>query len=339
MNIQEHISLAPFTTFRIGGPARVFVEAHSEEDIQAAIALARDRGLPLYALGAGSNVLVPDAGVEGVVLRVCVDGLLFEDAGDSELLVGGAGTPWEEVVDAVALRGVFGIENLAGIPGTLGGAAVQNIGAYGVELSSVFAYADVVDSKTGDARRVDAREAAFAYRTSLFKEHRTLIIVRVALRLAKKGQLNTAYADLARVQAEGTFLATLVDVVREVRVIRAAKFPSLLEEGTAGSFFKNPIIPNEQALELAQRFPGLPVFPQKDGTAKVSLAWLLDHALSLKGYASGNVRLYEKQPLVMVARDGATGAEVDAFAMYVSERVFAETGIVIEREVETFGMR
>lgn len=339
MTIHEHISLAPFTTFRIGGPARAFAEAHTEEDIQTAIAFAHERGLPLYALGAGSNVLVPDAGVEGVVLRVCVGGLSFEDAGDSELLIGGAGMPWEEVVDAAAERGVFGIENLAGIPGTLGGAAVQNIGAYGAELSTVFAYADVIDGTTGEVRRIASSEAAFAYRTSLFKEHRELVIVRVALRLAKQAPLNIAYADLARVQAAGASLASSADVAREVRAIRAGKFPSLAEEGTAGSFFKNPIIPAEQALALAQRFPGLPMFPQDGDKTKVSLAWLLDHALSLKGYAHGAVRLYEKQPLVMVAHDGATADDVDAFAKQVSERVFAETGVMVEREVETFGAR
>lgn len=339
MNTQEHVTLAPFTTFHIGGPARVVVEAYSEEDIRASLALASKEGLLISVLGAGSNVLVPDAGIEGVVVRIALSDISFEDAGRDDLLVAGAGAYWENIVDAATERGVFGIENLAGIPGMLGGAVVQNIGAYGTELSRVFEYADCIDTATGEKRRVTRAEASFAYRTSFFKSHRELIIVRVALRLAKQAQLDTTYADVARAQASGTPLATPLEVARAIRAIRAEKFPRSAEEGTAGSFFKNPSVSHEQAAELCGRFPGLPTFPQEDDSVKVSLAWILDHVLSLKGYAKGRVRLYEKQPLIIVAQSGATAAEVDALATDVCARVLAATNIAIEREVETFGVR
>ena len=339
MKIHSSHSLAPHTTFGIGGPALVLVEALTEEGIQAALALSRESGLSLYVLGAGSNVLVSDEGVHGVVLRILLRAISFQDAGEDELCIADAGASWEDVVDAAAARGLFGIENLAGIPGTMGGAAVQNIGAYGAELEEVFAYADVIDRATGTKRRVMPAEAAFAYRSSFFKSNRDMIIVRVALRLAKRSVPNTAYADLAREEALGVPLVTALDVVRAVRTIRARKFPDIAHEGTAGSFFKNPVVSSEHAAELGARFPGLPVFPQGDGRVKLPLAWILDHALGLRGYAKGPVRLYEKQPLVLVARRGATAGDVDALADEVRERVLAVTGIAIEREVETFGTR
>ncbi len=339
MEIHSSHPLAPLTTFGIGGPAHTLIEVHTEEDIPAALAHARESGLPLYVLGAGSNVLIPDAGVAGVVVRVLFRDTTFHDDGAHEVFVAGAGTPWEEVVDAAVARGLFGIENLAGIPGTMGGAAVQNIGAYGAELSEVFAYADVVDSTKGEERRIMPEEAAFAYRSSFFKSHPELVIVRVALRLAKRAPLNTTYADLALEAANGVSLATPLDVARAVRVIRARKFPDIAREGTAGSFFKNPVVSPERAAELGARFPGLPAFPQEDGRMKLSLAWILDQVLALKGYAKGPVRLYEKQPLVLVASPGATARDIDRLAEEVRERVLEETGIMIEREVETFGAR
>jgi UDP-N-acetylmuramate dehydrogenase len=330
--------LASFTTFHLGGPARAFIEAQSEEDIKTAIAFAHDGGLPLYVLGAGSNVLVNDAGVDGVVVHMMVRELSFEETDDAILLIAGAGMLWEQVVDAAGIHGVFGIENLAGIPGTLGGAAVQNIGAYGAEFSSVFEYADVIDSSTGDSRRVSRPEVTFAYRNSFFKEHRKLIITRVALRFEKKAQPNITYADIALAQADGALLDTPHKIAQVVRGIRANKFPYTSEEGMAGSFFKNPIISHELYERLNILFPGLPVFPQENEMVKISLAWILDHALSLKGYTKGHVRLYEKQPIVVVARTGATATEVDAFANEIVEHVFTATGITIEREVETFGV-
>ncbi|MGD0328637.1 MAG: UDP-N-acetylmuramate dehydrogenase [Minisyncoccia bacterium] len=339
MNLQENISLAPFTTFHIGGPARFFIEARTEKEIKNAIARARKLNLPIYLLGAGSNLLVPDIGVEGIVLKIALHDIAFENESDAARLIAGAGTLWETVVNAASKRGLFGIENLAGIPGTMGGASVQNIGAYGAELADTFDYADVVDSITGAQRRINRTEAAFGYRTSFFKEHRTLIIIRTALRFSKQAFPNITYPNLIRAQEAGTPLQTPSEIARAVRVIRSEMFSLTTKEGTAGSFFKNPIISNARAEQLSKRFPGLPLFPERDNMVKIPLAWLLDHALSLKGFSKGRVRLYEKQPLVIVARAGATAADVDAFARKIAERVLSMTDIVIEREVETFGTR
>lgn len=335
--IQEYVSLAPLTTLGVGGTARFFVEALSETDIKDAIAYARECGLPLRPLGRGSNVLVPDTGVADVVLKMSMRDITFENLGEDVLLIAGAGALWENVIDSVAERHLFGIENLAGIPGTVGGASVQNIGAYGTEIKDAFEYADVINSATGLSRRISRAEAMFGYRTSHFKEHREDIIIRVGLRLTKSAVPNIAYADLVRAQADGVVLTTPQQIVSAVRTIRASKFPQNIFEGTAGSFFKNPVIAREIAEILAKRFPDMPMFPNKNGTVKISLAWLLDHGLSLKGFSMGRARLYENHSLVIVASEGALAAEIDALAHEVVERVRIATGIIIEREVETFG--
>ena len=339
MKLGEHVPLASFTTFGVGGDARFFAEVHTEKDVQDIASHVRAHGLVLYPLGGGSNILVPDDGVDGVVMKMAVRDIVLHVDGDEVLLVAGAGARWEDVVECAVRHHLFGIENLAGIPGTVGGAAVQNIGAYGAEFSDVFEYADVYNVLTGSSVRVTRTQASFAYRTSFFKEHRELVIVQVALRLMRSAVPNISYPDLKRAQMEGVSLSTPIEVARAVQAIRSQKFPQKEEGGTAGSFFKNPIITKEQAGGIAKRFPDVPMFPQKEGMVKIPLAWLLDHALSLKGFSNGNVRLYEKQPLIIVAHQSARAAEVDALACEVEQRVFAEMNIRIEREVETFGNR
>lgn len=337
MTPKEYVPLAPFTTLGVGGAARFFIEARSEKDINEAIRFSRERTFPLFALGEGSNVLVPDAGVEGVVLKMEIQDMNVADHGTSIVMRAGAGTRWDNVVDEMGECGVFGVENLAGIPGSLGGAAVQNIGAYGAELSTVFEHADTVHRVTGERVRISRADAAFAYRTSFFKTHPELLISHVTLRLKKGGRPNIRYPDVARAHSAGTPLSTPIEVARTIRTIRAHKFPNPSDGGTAGSFFKNPIVPREFARALSKRFPDLPVFSQGDGTVKVSLAWLLDHVLHLKGFSMGNSRLYERHSLLLVARVGATAAEIDSLAHTIATRVLKETGINIEREVENFG--
>lgn len=336
MEFRESEPLAPRTTFRLGGPAAFFMEIESEAGAREAIGFSRAHGRPLRILGGGSNLLVPDEGVDAVVARMDTQGIEFADEDGAVRLIAGAGEGWNEVVNAAALRGLWGIENLAGIPGTIGGAAVQNIGAYGMELSDAFAYADVIDGTTGEAKRMSREDAAFAYRDSRFKKDRSLIIMRVALALSPAGAPRISYADLARASQRGVSLETPEEIACAVRGIRAQKFPDLHLEGTAGSFFKNPVISPARAEALLARYPELPTFPQALGGVKVSLAWLLDHALSLRGFSKGAARLFERQPLVIVAGEGAGARDVEALALLVEARVRDALGIELEREVETF---
>ena len=334
---QENVPIAPLTTFKIGGPARFFVSAKDEKDIEEAASFARDKQLSLLVLGGGSNVLVPDDATDAVVVRYERAEIAIELNERGGALTADAGAEWNAVVDAACEKKLWGIENLAGIPGTVGGAVVQNIGAYGAELATTFLWADAFNTDTGKTERIEKKDAQFAYRDSLFKHNRHLVILKAAFDLKYSYVPQHSYADLARAFAEGQVMTTPGEVATVVRKIRSKKFPDLTIEGTAGSFFKNPVLTEEAAGALVQRYPELPRFPSKDGGIKIPLAWILDHVLHLKGFAVGGARLFEQQPLVIVTKSGATASDVETLAQEVATRVFKETGIVVEREVESFG--
>jgi UDP-N-acetylmuramate dehydrogenase len=338
MNMQEHVPLAPLTTLRVGGAARFFIEVKNEHELIEACAYARAKKCEILPLGYGSNILVPDTGVDAVVVKIALTGLVLEEREGAVYITAGAGVSWDAVVRAAAEQSVFGIENLAGIPGSVGAAAVQNIGAYGTELSSVFFSADVLDKHTGEVEQVEYAQGAFSYRTSFFKTHPDKIILRVTLRLPQSGVAHLAYPDFSSLKENGAPLASPEEIGNAVRAIRAQKFPSITEEGTAGSFFKNPLVTEEEARALHEKFPGLPQYPY-EGKVKIPLAWILDRVLGLKGHQEGRVRLYERQPLVLVAAAGASADEINTLAKKVETLVHEATGIFIEREVETFGTR
>jgi UDP-N-acetylmuramate dehydrogenase len=338
MIVQENISLAPRTTFRVGGAARFFVEARTDEEVIAACEVAKERNVELLPLGLGSNIVVPDEGIDALVARIDIQGIHIEERGEELFVTAGAGVPWDEVVDDVAARSVFGMENLAGIPGTVGGAAVQNIGAYGTEFSSIFFSAEVLDKHTLANEVIGSARGEFSYRTSFFKTHPEKILLRVTMRLSRSTKAFTEYPDFAALKEAGVPLATPSDIAAAVRGIRAKKFPSLAKEGTAGSFFKNPILSLEEFARLKEKFPEIPSYDY-EGKKKVPLAWILDRVLGMKGYARGAARLFERQPLVLVVLPGATAHEVEELANEVSARVQEAAGISIEREVETFGTR
>src|SRR5665213_1763154 len=266
MILKENVLLAGLTTLRIGGPALWLAECESEEDVRLAIKLAQHQGLPLAVLGEGSNVLARDESFPGVVLMPHILGITFEEMnGDETLLVAGAGVSWDALVRAASARGLWGVENLAGIPGTVGAAPVQNIGAYGSDLSGVFAWCDAIPRTGGKAIHFSNADAEFAYRDSIFKREGKWIITRVALRLRNSGVPNLAYKDLAALNERGALLTTPAHVGEAVRGIRARKFPDLATHGTAGSFFKNPAISASAYATLAGRYPGLPGFAYEGG--------------------------------------------------------------------------
>ncbi len=342
MRFSEDVSLAELTTFKLGGKTRGIAACFSVEDVQAAFALSRERGLPWYVIGGGSNLLANDAGYEGIMIHIGSDAMTFEDsAKDSSdvqyvLAIAEAGAVWNTFVQESVARGLWGIENLAGIPGSVGGAPVQNIGAYGADISQTLAWVEAFDTKTETLKRFTNEECMFGYRDSRFKHDPSLIIMRVAFNLARNGSPQIEYTDLRKKAEAGEALSTPSDIAKAVRGIRAGKFPDLAVSGTAGSFFKNPTVTQEAFDALRANYPELPGYPAEGGI-KLSLAWVLDHALALKGYSKGSVRLFEKQPLVIVAESGATAHDVDALALEIEQLVFNSTGIHIEREVRTLG--
>ena len=335
MQCRELVSLATLTTLKVGGVAAYVIECESIADVRAAIAFAEEKQLPYKALGSGSNVLVPDTGYEGVVLHMRIPGVTFREEGDTTLVTVGAGVVWEALVDLVVARGLWGIENLAGIPGTVGAAPVQNIGAYGVEVKDVIDSVEVYDPATDTVSPLSAKDCAFGYRDSLFKRERHLLITAVTFRFMRTGAPQITYPDLERKRAEGVRLDTPSEIAACVRSVRSYKFPDLTTFGTAGSFFKNPILLRQEFTLLQKTYPEIPHFVVEKGI-KIPLAWILDSVLSLRGYGTTVVTLFERQPLVLVTHTGATASDVEAFANEIAKKVFDATNIRIEREVQTF---
>ncbi len=336
MRFEENVVLAPFTTFHIGGPARYFARVRTVDELRTALASAEEKKLEIVVLGGGSNVLIADEGFPGCVIRMesaetawnAHDSLHIEVVAD-------AGVEWDTLVRASVARGLHGLENLSGIPGTVGAAPVQNIGAYGAELSDTCAWVEAFDTQTKEIIRFSAHECAFGYRDSIFKhERKHFIITRVAFLLPRSAPENISYKDLKEYfEHTGNPYPTLDEVRTAVLSIRALKFPDLRTIGTAGSFFKNPIIPRLKYDELRMAYPALPGFPTDDGQIKIALAWILDHVIHAKGMREGNAMAWNQQPLVIAADAGARAHDVMTLADRIAHAVKEATGIDIEREV------
>lgn len=330
MTIEENISLAPLTTFQIGGPARFFARTTTVADIAQAFVFAKEKNVRVFILGGGSNVLIDDAGFDGLVLKIELSGV--DEEGNTFVVA--AGENWDALVGCAVNKNLWGIENLSGIPGTVGGAVVQNIGAYGQALSQTLAWVEVFDTRSNQVERLPKEKLQFGYRGSLFKqEEGRYVVLKAALELNPAAAPNTAYKDL-KARFEG-LRPTITDIRTAVLEIRSNKFPDLATEGTAGSFFKNPIVTEEEAKKLQALYPDLPTFamPETAGV-KVPLAWLFDHALALRGTHVGGARLFEKQLLVVAAARHTSSQEVRALAEKVSAEVKNKFDIMIEPEVK-----
>ncbi len=323
MIIEENVPLAEMTTFRLGGAARFFVRVTSLQELEEALAFGAQKQLKLLLLGGGSNMLIQGS-VDGLVIKLELTGVERQE----NFLIAAAGESWDAFVAHAVREGLWGVENLSGIPGSVGAAPVQNVGAYGAEIKDTLAWVEVYDTQTHVVVRMQNAACGFGYRTSVFKrEPGRYIILRAAFALRTDGAPNTAYRDLF----DATSLS-LAEVRAKVLSIRARKFPDLSVEGTAGSFFLNPVVSPAKAEELLALYPGLPHFPVEGGI-KLSLAWLLDNALGIKGLAEGGARLFENQPLVVVASRGASTPDVRALVEKVSELAKNKLGIELETEV------
>jgi UDP-N-acetylmuramate dehydrogenase len=344
MLLEENKPLAPFTTFRIGGPARWFVEAASEDEIVEAVAWARRRGLALFVLGGGSNLLVSDAGFDGLVLRVGLRGVVTtevpENPGEAIYRVA-AGEDWEHFVQRAIEDCCAGVECLAGIPGTVGGTPVQNVGAYGQEVASSIEQVRAFDLREGAFVELSAAKCDFAYRRSRFNstDRGRFIVTRVDYRLTPGGAPTLRYADLQRaLQREPggaqPSLAAVAEVVRQVRQSKGM----LLVEGdpdcrSAGSFFKNPVVAVDEVKRIAAvatKEP--PRFPAGQGQVKVPAAWLIEQAGFAKGYALGRAGVSSRHTLALINRGGACAAEILALAAEIAAAVEARFGIRLEME-------
>jgi UDP-N-acetylmuramate dehydrogenase len=336
MEIKENVTLAPYTTFKIGGPARYFCEVHSTSELTEVVAFAHEHRHPTLVLGGGSNVLISDSGFSGVVFRMMIEGVAWEEHGNEVFVTAGAGVVWDELVAASVEHACWGLENLSAIPGSVGASVVQNIGAYGAEVSRVVEWVEVFDTRTRSVRKIARADCAFGYRDSVWKHEggEGLIVTQVRFRLAKHGEPNIAYKDLKEFFARAhNEYPTQEEVRNAVLEIRSGKFPDLARYGTAGSFFKHPVVSAEEAKIFLQKFPDAPTFPAGEGMVKLSAGWIIDHVLALRGVKVGNVGTWEKQALVLVNYGGARAEEVKHFSQMIRDRVRDATGVVLESEV------
>ena len=343
-NPQENVSLASLTTFRIGGEARFLWRAASIASLREGISFAAEKKLPFFVLGGGSNILASDGSFAGIVIRMEIRGVEFRELphDEAEARVG-AGENWDEFVAEAVKRGFCGVENLSLIPGTVGAAPVQNIGAYGVEAAQSIISVETFDPRTMKVETLMNADCRFGYRDSIFKrpEGRHLIITEVTFRLRKNAKLHTDYKDIQKYFADRSISSPSVAEVRDaVIAIRTAKLPDVSKLGTAGSFFKNPIIEKSLLNELLKSFPLLPSFPVESGEenkAKVPAAWILDNLCGFRGYRSGSIGTYERQALVLVNFGGGTEASIMELAARMQACVREKTGIELELEVVRLG--
>jgi UDP-N-acetylmuramate dehydrogenase len=336
MRIEERVPLAAHTTFRIGGPAELFITAETIQDVPEAYKLAHSRELVAYPLGQGSNVLASDEPIHKAIITLSANTVTYEPGdSDSEVFVHAeGGTSWDALVEETVQRGLWGLENLAGIPGTVGAAPVQNIGAYGVEVQDSIMSVDAYDPESSSFVSFEKEDCGFAYRDSRFKREPRYFITSVTFRLSKTPNPRLMYKDIQKRKEEGAQLETSADIAREIRAIRSYKFPDLAQFGTAGSFFKNPVITHEQYEALHAKYPELSGFESGEGI-KIPIAWIMDHVLQLNGFSRPPVSLFIRQPLVIVTEASATKKDVDVLAAFVVQRVHDVTTIFIEREVQS----
>lgn len=334
MQLRTEVPLSEYTTFRLGGPARFFVSVTSVPELREAISYARDRSLPVLVLGGGSNMLITDEGWRGLVIHIAFAARSYTETieGDGRV-VAEAGEEWDTLVASTVTQGLWGLENLSLIPGTVGATPVQNVGAYGVEVKDCIEWVEVLDTENDRLTVLSNSACAFGYRDSIFKheEGKHFMVTKVAFRLSTRPTPKLAYKDLRARFGDRTDV-TVDEVRRAVVEIRKGKFPDLTQVGTAGSFFKNPVITQEQYNSIVTWAPDMPGFPTEDGSVKVPLAWILDH-LGYKGKRSGNVGCHDAQPLVLVHYGGGTAAELIFFAREIMRTVKEKFAITIEPEV------
>jgi UDP-N-acetylmuramate dehydrogenase len=334
MHIEHNVSLRGYNSFGLPAVARTLVRIREEADVRRVVDHPELGIAPKFVLGGGSNIVLT-RDVQPVVLKVEILGKrVVEEREDCWIVEAGAGESWHGLVEWTLSQGIPGLENLALIPGTVGASPVQNIGAYGVELKDRFDALDLVDFTTGRRATLPRAACRFGYRDSIFKHELAgkSLITRVRFRLPRPWQPELGYLDLERKMHEAGISAPSPRQVFDwVCAIRRAKLPDPAVIGNAGSFFKNPVVTEEQCRDIIGRDPEIVHYPMPDGSVKLAAGWLID-ACGWKGKSVGQAGVYEKQALVLVNRGGAIGAEVLTLARAIQESVYGRFGIRLEPE-------
>ena len=333
MKIAYDADLRPYNSFGVTARAACLAEINQAGDLARALELADSRGLPLLLLGGGTNVLFA-GDFPGMVLLMRNRGIdIDQESGQVRVA---AGENWHELVTTCLESGLYGLENLALIPGSAGAAPVQNIGAYGVELESFFVELELFDCATGEQRLLSREDCGFAYRDSVLKRPRPqpLVVCSLSLKLRRDPVTELRYPTLAK-ELDGVAEISPRDVFEAVCRIRRRRLPDPAVLGNAGSFFKNPILSFDQVEQLRQRFDSLPAFAAGGGM-KVPAGWLLDQC-GFKGYRKGGAAVHDNHALVLVNHGKASGSDLYLLAMEMRDRALAEFGINLEPEVRIIG--
>jgi UDP-N-acetylmuramate dehydrogenase len=352
--ISDAVPLAPLTTLGLGGPARHLVHATDETTVAASVAWATARGLPLFVLGGGSNVVIADAGFDGVVLQVGLRGLRFEPDGQRMLVHAAAGEPWDELVDAVVARGCAGVECLTGIPGLVGATPIQNVGAYGQEVAETIHLVRAFDRATGRIVELAPQVCGFGYRDSMFKRRPdAYIVLGVTFALVPGGTPALRYRELevaiaSRGVDEPPTLAEVSEIVRRLRAKKSmvidANDPN---RRSVGSFFMNPVLSTastdrvfERAIAsgAARTASEVPRFPTADGKTKLSAGWLVEHAGFERGLRRGDVGLSSNHALALVHHGGGSTADLLALAHEIRDGVARCFGVTLVPEPTLVGI-
>lgn len=336
--IQKHTDLTPYNTLHVSAKAKKFVSVKTKEQLQPLLKNL-DRTFPLFILGGGSNVLFIDD-FDGLILHIAILGkeIIKEDENYIWLKVG-AGENWHETVRYCVEKGWGGIENLSLIPGTVGAAPIQNIGAYGAELEEVFESLDAVEVNNGSSRMFYKNDCKFAYRDSVFKQELKgqFAVTSVTLKLSKKPVLNTSYGAIQQKLDEKEIMEPSIRDISDIVIeIRNSKLPNPAELGNAGSFFKNPVIANKKFESLKSEYPAVPGYPMDDNQTKVPAGWLIEQT-GWKGKVIGSVGTYRQQALVIVNHGGASGHEIWQLAQKIQQSVDDTFGVKLVPEVNIVG--
>jgi UDP-N-acetylmuramate dehydrogenase len=346
MTILENISLAQFTTLGIGGPATHFAEITEVPSLLSAVDWAATRGVRVFVLAGGSNLVISDAGFRGLILRLSIKGIESRIDGDDVFVTVGAGEEWDALVEMSVENNWAGIECLSGIPGRVGATPIQNVGAYGQETSECFVSLDALDTRTGQPIRMSREDCEFGYRASRFRgrDSGRFIITSVTYRLTVNGRPSIRYAELTRYVDElGIREPSLVDVRQAVLAIRRRKAmvidPSDPNTRSVGSFFMNPVVSpkefeeiNQRALKLTRNNNKMPRYPMPNGDIKLSAAWLIENAGFKPGYIHGNVGTSSKHSLAIINRGGGTAIEVLELAEEIKAQVGGVFGVNLSPE-------
>lgn len=336
---RPRVDLAGLTTLGVGGAARWFLAAATGDDVREACTWCQNRGVTLHVLGGGSNVVVADAGIDGLVLQIAIRGWAAAGGPDEIVADVGAGEPWDGTVARFVSGGWSGVECLSGIPGTVGGTPIQNVGAYGQEAADVVDAVQVFDRTTGTEATLAGRECGFGYRHSRFKgpDAGRFVVCGVRFRL-HRGGATTSYPDVRRELSDrGIARPTAGDVRTAVLAIRRTKGMVLDERDpdtrSVGSFFMNPVVTTEVCERLASTLgTSPPARPVAGGLLRIPAAWLIERAGFVRGQTAGPVGLSGKHPLAIVNRGGARAADVVAFAASIKRRVADHCGVPLRPE-------